>query len=178
MTHLSISRCCYMRWYLQRVKLLLAWQRSQHCADRDNDWRDWYVTLKTKISSSHILHLLIPSSRQKHKQNYLSWSSATMSSTTFSNHFMGGYRNSECHTSTWNFNIHWYTKSKNLNTCFTALTRTISATSTHSETFIYTNIKEEFFYMATYIPSMIVVLSQPAQRHSTVLIATQHRIPL
>ena len=90
MTHLSLSSCSYMSWYLQRVKLLLAWWRWQHCADCDNDRRDWYVTLKTKISSSHILYALIPSFHQKHKQNYLSWSSATMSSTTFSNHFMGG----------------------------------------------------------------------------------------
>ena len=151
MTHLSLSSCSYMTWYLQRVKLLLAWRRSQHCADCDNDRRDWYVTLKAKISSSHILYVLIPSSHQKHKQNFLSWSSATMSSTTFLNHFMGGYRNSDCHTSTWNFNIYWYALTvfvvKNFNTCFTALNHTISAASIHlsRQNSLFIPKKEEIF---------------------------------
>ena len=39
----------------------------------------------------------------------LSWSSSAMSSTTFSNHFIKGYRNSECYPSTWNVNIYTLT---------------------------------------------------------------------
>ena len=57
------------------------------------------------------------------------------SSTTFSNHFVKGYRNLECHTSTWNFNISTLTVFVSaifLNTHFAALTSPISATSTHA----------------------------------------------
>ena len=74
-----------------------------------------------------------------------------MSSTTFSNHFMGGYRNSDCRTSTWNFNIYWYTLTvfvvKNFNTCFTALNHTISAASTHlsRQNSLFIPKKEEIF---------------------------------
>ena len=38
-----------------------------------------------------------------------SWSSSAMSSTTFSNHFIRGYRNSEYYPSTWDVNIYTLT---------------------------------------------------------------------
>ena len=50
------------------------------------------------------------------------------------NHFVGGYRNSTCHASIWNFNI--YTLAvfvlEIFNTRFAAPTCTISAASTHA----------------------------------------------
>ena len=77
----TITTLC---WLWQRSKVLV-------CLDM--------LLFKTK-TYSRVLHVLIPPSRPKHTQNVLSWSSATLSSTTFSNHFVGGYKNSECHTST------------------------------------------------------------------------------
>ena len=52
----------------------------------------------------------------------------------FLNHFVGRYRNSECHTSIWNFNIYTLTVFvlEMFNTRFAVLTCTVSAASTHA----------------------------------------------
>ena len=67
-------------------------------------------------------------------------------------------------------------------TLFAALIRKISASSIHVRSmkyFVYTNVKEEFsfIFMAMYIPP-IVVLSQPAQRWSRLVLNISTRTSL
>ena len=124
-----------------------------------------------------------------HKQDVLSWSIAPVNSNAFSNLFTRGYRLSECRA--------WYLLTHSLLlsvfcvgnlTRFAALSRTISASSTHAKIsctfheifrrcyFAYTKLKEDsfFFWPRTYLrllSCLIRTAPHSATQRRTALIA-------
>ena len=73
----------------------------------------------------------------------LSWSSSAMSSTTFSNHFIKGYRNSECYPSTWNVNI--YTLTVCVSETFFYFQRSLVTRHQHVHTSPMVSLKLQYF---------------------------------
>ena len=122
----------------------------------------WWATFKTKTSSP--LWYIDFFSPKIHKQNVLSYSGAIMSSNTFSNHFSaGGYRISECRTSSWYF----YTLTAFVSEIWLVLRHSrvrfrprlrmhkyhvLSMTYFLDVTFLYQSKVGLFIFMATYIP--------------------------